>query len=233
MRSIPRGLTLRACVSPPWNSPDPWAPGTTPTSQEMDRISSALPPSSPPPPSRHPFFGGGGLPALDAPPAPSGRPPPHTKGPPGAVLVHPPGPPHTEGRQVQPLIGGVDLPLPADQPKAHGPDGTVEGQPGQAHGQAGRIDAGDVVRVGLVHGEDCDDDLDLVAEVWREGGTKGAIGQPRGERGGLGGTPLAPEEPPRDLAGRIHPLLDVDGEREEIDALAGPRGRTGGQDLGL
>ena len=44
----------------------------------------------------------------------------------------------------------------------------------------------------------------------------------------LAGAALALEERAGDLAGRVHPLLDVDGERHEIDVAQVPR-RCGGQ----
>src|SRR5581483_2065819 len=42
----------------------------------------------------------------------------------------------------------------------------------------------------------------------------------RGQDRPLCRAPLALEEAARDLAGGVHPLLDVDGEREEVCALA-------------
>jgi hypothetical protein len=46
----------------------------------------------------------------------------------------------------------------------------------------------------------------------------------------LGRAPFALEEAARDLAGGVHPLFDVDGEREEVRALAGLHpSRRGGE----
>ena len=46
-------------------------------------------------------------------------------------------------------------------------------------------------------------------------------------------TTFTTEERARDLAGGVHALFDVDGEREEVDALAGLRRTNGGQERGV
>ena len=68
--------------------------------------------------------------------------------------------------------------------------------------------------------EDRRDTLHLVAVALREERPHGAVGHPGGEDGALGRAPLALEEAARDLAGGVHALLDVDGEREEVRAFA-------------
>ena len=64
-------------------------------------------------------------------------------------------------------------------------------------------------------------------------GPQRAVDQARGQGRRLGRPALAAEEAAGDLAHGVHPLLDVDGEREEVDALAGLRADAGGEDLGL
>ena len=50
----------------------------------------------------------------------------------------------------------------------------------------------------------------------------------------FGGAALTTEERAGDLADGVHPLFDVDGEREEVDALAhGLVGGGGHQHLGV
>ncbi len=71
--------------------------------------------------------------------------------------------------------------------------------------------------------------MDLVAVPVREGGPQGTVDQAAGEDRLLAGAGLAPEERTGNLARRVHPLLDVDGEREEVGAFTG-RLRAGGGD---
>ena len=82
------------------------------------------------------------------------------------------------------------------------------------------------MRVLEVGAEDRGDDLDLVAEVARERRSQRAVGEATGQDRGLAGTALTTEERAGDLPGRVHPLLDVDGEGEEVDPLT----RRGGGD---
>ena len=79
----------------------------------------------------------------------------------------------------------------------------------------------DVVRVIEVGAEDRGDDLHLVAEALGERRPQRAVGEPAGEDGGLAGTALTTEDAARDLPGGVHALLDVDRQREEVDALTG------------
>ena len=66
----------------------------------------------------------------------------------------------------------------------------------------------------------------MVATTWislrsplREAGPQRPVGQPAGQNRVLAGPALPPEERAGNLAGRVHPLLDVDGQREEIEVL--------------
>ena len=81
----------------------------------------------------------------------------------------------------------------------------------------------------LVGGESGDDDLEIGAHPLGEEGTEGAVGQPHGQDGFLGGPSLAAEEAPRDTAHRVQPLLEIDGEGEEVDPLPGRSGDGGHQ----
>ena len=68
--------------------------------------------------------------------------------------------------------------------------------------------------------EDGADHLHLVPEALRPERPDRAVDHARGQDGALGRPPLALEEAAGDLPGRVHPLLDVDGEREEVRAFA-------------
>src|SRR5207247_9632128 len=91
----------------------------------------------------------------------------------------------------------------------------------------GRDGAEDVRIVLLVRRQDGDDDLDVVLVALGEEGPDRAVGQAGGEDRSLRRARLALDEAARDLAGRVHPFLEVDRKREEVEA--GPRlGTVGG-----
>src|SRR5205823_14662902 len=98
--------------------------------------------------------------------------------------------------------------------------------------RARRVDGDDVVRVLEVGADDRADDLRLVAIAVGEARPKRTVDEPRRQDRLVGRSALAPEERSGDLAGRVHPLLDVDGEREEVDAFPDARGRVGGDEDG-
>ncbi len=75
----------------------------------------------------------------------------------------------------------------------------------------------DVGIVLLVGGEDREDDLDVVLVAVREERADWAIGQAGGEDRRLGRARLTLDEATRDLSGGVHPLLEVDREREEVE----------------
>ena len=79
----------------------------------------------------------------------------------------------------------------------------------------------DVRVVLLVRGEDRDHELDVVLVALGEQRADGAVREAGGEGGRLGHPALALDEAAGDLAGRVHPLLELDGEREEVET--GPR----------
>src|SRR6185503_8973928 len=64
------------------------------------------------------------------------------------------------------------------------------------------------------------DDLHLVREALRPERPDRAVDHARGEDRLLGRAPLALEEAAGDLPGRVHALLDVHGEGEEVGAYA-------------
>ena len=87
--------------------------------------------------------------------------------------------------------------------------------------RGGRGDGAEDVRVVLlVGGEDGEDDLDVVLVAFREERPDGPVRQASRQDGGLRGPRFALDEAAGDLAGRVHPLLEVHREREEVQARA-------------
>src|SRR3546814_20439933 len=75
-----------------------------------------------------------------------------------------------------------------------------------------------------------DDDLCLVSEAGGERRAQRPVEHAAGQDGGVGGTALPTEERAGDAPGGGHALLDVDGEREEVDAFADALGGVGGDE---
>src|SRR5207248_4001038 len=98
-----------------------------------------------------------------------------------------------------------------------GPDRAVERQAGQLGGQRRGVDRDHVVRMLRIQRQYRLDDLDLVAQPLDEGGTQRPVDQAAGEDRVLGGPAFAAEERAGDPAGGVHALLDVDGQREEVE----------------
>ena len=114
----------------------------------------------------------------------------------------------------------VDDEVAVDDAHPHGADRAEERQRRHRQGGRDRVDAKDVVRGHHVGREDRGDALRLVAVALRPERPDGAVGHARGEDGALGRAPFPLEEPAGDLAGGVHALFDVDGQREEVRALA-------------
>jgi hypothetical protein len=117
------------------------------------------------------------------------------------------------------LVRGVDDELAVDAADADGADGAEERQRREHQRRRGAVDAEDVVRGDQVGGERGADHLHLVPEALRPERPDRAVDHPGRERRPLGRAALALEEAARDLPGGVGPLLDVDGEREEVRAL--------------
>jgi hypothetical protein len=115
------------------------------------------------------------------------------------------------------ILFGVDDEVAVDLADAHRADGRREGNVGDHHGGRGAVHREDVVRVLVVHRKRDRDELCVIAPVLREQRAQRPVDHARGQRRLLAGASLALEERAGDLAGRVHPLLDVDGEREKIN----------------
>ncbi len=79
-------------------------------------------------------------------------------------------------------------------------------------------------------GQHGDDDLHLVAQPGHEGRAQRPVDQPAGEDGLGAGAAFAAEERAGNAPGSVHPLLDIDGEWEEVEVFFRLLGRgRGGQ----
>ncbi|OIQ75307.1 hypothetical protein GALL_430280 [mine drainage metagenome] len=125
-------------------------------------------------------------------------------------------------------------PLTVDQRDAHPADRAREREPGELRRDRCGVDRQHVVRVVRVDGQDCDDDLDLVAEALDEQRAQRAVDETAREDRFGGRATFAAEERAGDLAGRVAPLLDVDRQGEEVELLLRVlAGRGRGEQRGL
>ena len=151
----------------------------------------------------------------------------------GLLAERPAGDDELEGRGVALLVGGVREPGPLGRVgDADGADRAVEGDARDHERRRGGVDREHVVRVHLVGAEDRADDVDLVAEALGERRAQRPVDEAGGQDRLVGRPALPAEERAGDLAGGVHPLFDVDGEREEVGALThlAGRGRGGEHD---
>jgi hypothetical protein len=109
---------------------------------------------------------------------------------------------------------------------ATSPSGSI--QPGEHGGQGCGVDGDHVVQVLRIERKDRLDDLNFVAETFDERRPQRPVDEAAGEDRVLGRTAFAAEERPGDTADRVHPLLDVHREGEEVQPLLGVLARRGG-----
>ena len=100
------------------------------------------------------------------------------------------------------------------------PIGPSNGMPEIISAAEAALIASDVVRVLLVGADDGADDLGLVAEAVGERRAQRTVDQAAGEDRLSLGRPSRRKNEPGILPAAYMPLLDVDGQREEVDALA-------------
>ncbi len=137
------------------------------------------------------------------------------------VTDHATGDDHVEDGVVEPREVRERDPLAVDEGDADTADGAGERQTRELGRHRGGVDGQGVVDVVGVDRHHGDDDLDLVAQALDEGRARRAVDEAAGEDRIGRGTALAAEERAGDAAGGVHALFDVDGEREEVEALAG------------
>ena len=123
--------------------------------------------------------------------------------------------------------GRVDDELAADAADTDRADRPVERDLTDRQGGGRRDRADDVGEVLLVGRQDRDDQLDVVLVALGEEGTDRSVRLSGCEDRVLRWTGLALDEAARDLARGVHPLLEIDREREEVQPGAG-LGTVGG-----
>ena len=116
--------------------------------------------------------------------------------------------------------GRVDDELAADPADAHRADRALERDLADRQRRRRRDRPEHVGVVLLVRREHRDDDLDVVLVALGEERPDRPVRESSREDRRLGRARLALDEAARDLAGGVHPLLEVDREREEVQARA-------------
>ncbi len=125
-----------------------------------------------------------------------------------------------EHRLLEVCMGREGDPLALLESHPDSADRAIEGDGAHAESRRGAVQGHYVEGVLLVDGETGDDHLGLTAESVGEGRAKGAVDQTTGQDGLFRGSALTSEERAGDLPCGVHPLFEIDGEREEIDALS-------------
>ena len=126
---------------------------------------------------------------------------------------------HVEGRTRGVGEVGEGDPLAVDEGDADAADRAGKGQTGDLRRRGGGVDGHDVVLVVRLQRQHGDDDLDLIAQALDEGRAQRPVDQAAGQDRLGRGASLAAEEAARDLAEGIHALLDIDGQREEVELV--------------
>ena len=117
-----------------------------------------------------------------------------------------------------------------DEREAHTGDGARERQARDLRRRARGVDREGVVELVGRDAQDGDDDLDLVADAVGERRTQRAVDETAHEDRLGRGAALATEERSGDLAGGVRALLDVDREREEVEAVTRVLRHGGGRE---
>ena len=115
------------------------------------------------------------------------------------------------------LLVGVDDEVAVDLADPHRADRRRERDVGDHQRGGGAVHGEDVVRVDVVDRERDRHELGLVAPALGEQRAERAVDHAGDERRLLARAALALEERAGDLPGRVHALLDVDRQREEVD----------------
>ena len=132
---------------------------------------------------------------------------------------------HVEHGALELLDGRERNPLAVDEGDPYTAHRPGERQAGDLRRRRRGIDRQHVVEILGIQAQHRHDDLDLVAQPGDERGAQRTVDQAAGQDR-VGGRPaFTPEERTGDAARGVHPLLDVDGQRKEVEvvlrALAG------------
>ena len=127
----------------------------------------------------------------------------------------------------------VDDELAVDAADADGADRPFERNVADRQGGGGGHGPEHVRIILLISGQHRDHDLDVVLVALGKQRPNRPVGQARREDGGLRRPRLALDEAARDLARGVHPLLEVDREREEVEARSGLRTIRGAEHHGV
>jgi len=133
------------------------------------------------------------------------------------------------------LLGvGVEHQLAVHQTHLQRGHGAVPGNVGDGQRCGGADEGGDLRRAVVIHGHDGAHDGHVVAEVVGEQGADGAVDDAGGQDALLAGATLAAVEAAGDATHGVHLLLEVHGQGEEVDAVAGTgRGGDAAQHAGV
>ena len=107
-----------------------------------------------------------------------------------------------------------------NQGNANATDRAGERQTGKLGRHRGCVDGNHVVELVRVDCQDGDNDLYFVAQALDECRAQRAVHQTASQDGFGRRAAFAAEEAARDAAGSVHALLDVHGQREEVEAFA-------------
>ena len=127
-------------------------------------------------------------------------------------------------------MGGEGNPFAVLERDPHPGDRPLEGNGAHRERRRGAVERNDVERVLVVDGERRHDHVGLAAIPVLERRTKRPVYQAAREDGLFTRPSLPPEERAGNAANGIHPLLEVDGEWEEIDSLTHRLGGGGGDE---
>src|SRR5690606_16928561 len=131
-------------------------------------------------------------------------------------------------RERDPLVRVIAV--AGDELETNTRDRAGERQTGDLGRGGGGVDREGVVELARSDREHGDDDLDLVAQAVDERRAQRTVDQTADEDRLGGGATLAAEERAGDLAGGVGALLDVDRQREEVEALARVLACAGGRE---
>ncbi len=119
-------------------------------------------------------------------------------------------------------LGGIHDEVSIHLADPHGAHGGGERDVGEHQRRRRTVHREDVIGMNVVDRQRDRHQLGVIAPFLREQRPDRPVDHPRGQRPLLTGATLALEERAGDFPGRVHPLLDVHRQREEIDVAEAP-----------